>query len=404
MIMETGDVLRRSTRSMAKSDGVTSRFFMNKVKAEKKAPDSEILAEVKLTEESLTDTTSHSSIPSTKISPVRVKPEIKEENEVAIPPSPKKRRINTPKIKIEIKQEAEIGTKDETKVEEIPQAGEEPKYIPVPKNFFEIYEHVKQMRTKVIAPVDTMGCAEIPLTLNTDIELTPRNYRFQLLVSLMLSSQTKDEINYIAMSNMKTYFTEQGYEQGITIDAIRWVDEKKLDQLIYSVGFHTRKASFIKKAAEILASEWDGDVPNTVEGLVALPGVGPKMAFLTLQKAWNLTLGIGVDTHVDRLSKMWRWVKNKKGPEQTRAELESWLPRSLWNEINPELVGFGQSICLPRGRRCDLCTLSKTKLCPNVDRALLKKVAAMTPEERKHMNRTLRFDPEPLIKDMEDLA
>jgi endonuclease-3 len=273
----------------------------------------------------------------------------------------------------------------------------------VPRNFYPIYEQVKLMRSLIVAPVDTMGCAEIPITLNRDIPLSPKNYRFQLLISLMLSSQTKDEVNYKAMSNMKEYFLKNGFNDGITLEAMQWVEERKLDELIFSVGFHTRKANYIKRSVEILASEWEGDIPNTVDGLVGLPGVGPKMAFLTLQKAWDLNLGIGVDVHVDRLSKMWRWVKNKKGPEETRVELESWLPKELWTEINPELVGFGQSICLPRGRRCDLCTLSKLNLCNNVDRALIRKIEGLGSEKVDEMNKKLRFDPKPLM-DIEDLA
>lgn len=273
----------------------------------------------------------------------------------------------------------------------------------IPKSFYPIYNQIKHMRSLIVTPVDTMGCATIPITLSDDVPLTPKNYRFQLLVSLMLSSQTKDEVNYKAMRNMKEYFLSQGFNEGITIEAMQWVDEKKLDELIYSVGFHTRKASFIKRAVEILINEHNGDVPNTLEGLTSLPGVGPKMAFLTLQKAWDLNLGIGVDVHVDRLAKMWRWVKNKKGPEETRLELQSWLPKDLWTEINPDLVGFGQTICPPRGKRCDLCFLAKLKLCNSVDRAEIRKVEGMDKDKFDAMNKRLRFDPQPLI-DIEDLA
>ncbi|ODV74508.1 endonuclease III domain-containing protein [Cyberlindnera jadinii NRRL Y-1542] len=326
---------------------------------------------------------------------VSVKKEVKNEDEddILIPP---RDGVVKKESKEEGEEDVKIPPKKKVKLSE----GESGK--PIPKNFYPIYEQVKKMRSLIVAPVDTMGCAEIPITLNKDIPLSPRNYRFQLLVSLMLSSQTKDEINYKAMANMKQYFLANGFNDGITIESMKWIDEKKLDQLIFSVGFHTRKASYIKKSVDILLSKWDGEVPNTLEGLVSLPGVGPKMAFLTLQKAWDLNLGIGVDVHVDRLSKMWHWVKNKKGPEETRVELESWLPRDLWTEINPELVGFGQSICLPRGRRCDLCTLSKLKLCGNVDRALIKKVETMGDDKLQEMNSKLRFDPTPLM-DIEDL-
>ncbi|KAH3682344.1 hypothetical protein WICPIJ_006683 [Wickerhamomyces pijperi] len=275
--------------------------------------------------------------------------------------------------------------------------------LSLPTNFIPIYTLIKKMRAKIIAPVDTMGCAEIPVTLDTEGTLSPINYRFQLLISLMLSSQTKDEINYKAMCQMKEHFQAQGFKDGICLEAIEAIDEKTLDSLIFSVGFHSRKAQYIKKTAQILRSEYQGDIPNTLDGLVGLPGVGPKMSYLTLQKAWNLNEGIGVDVHVDRLSKQFKWVNAKacKTPEITRAELQKWLPRSLWGEINPVLVGFGQSICLPKGRRCDLCALSRTNLCSNVDTALLRKVAKLGKDDLDRMNRTLRFQ---FVTDIEDLV
>lgn len=275
---------------------------------------------------------------------------------------------------------------------------------PIPSNFQGIYDRIKALRSKIVTPVDTMGCANIPKTISGEDELTQKNYRFQLLVSLMLSSQTKDEVNFKAMEKMRDYFKAHGFTDGITLKSMLFIDEKVLDGLIFSVGFHTRKASYLKKSAEILRDQFDGDIPSTLEGLVSLPGVGPKMAFLTLQEGWNLNLGIGVDTHVHRLSKMWGWVKkDAKDPEVTRVELERWLPKEYWREINPMLVGFGQTICLPRGRRCDLCPLSSTKLCSNVDRQLLKKVEKLSKEEISQMNKTIRGDVSKLV-DIEDLA
>ena len=86
------------------------------------------------------------------------------------------------------------------------------------------------------------------------------------------------------------------------------------------------------------------------------------MAYLCMSAAWGRTEGIGVDTHVHRLSNLWAWHKTKK-PEETRAALEAWLPREKWHEINHLLVGFGQTVCLPVGRRCGECTLAERGLC-----------------------------------------
>lgn len=128
---------------------------------------------------------------------------------------------------------------------------------------------------------------------------------------------------------------------------------------------------YIKQAAEILRDKWNGDIPDTIEGLTSLPGVGPKMAYLCLSVAWNRTEGIGVDVHVHRITNMWGWQKTKN-PEETRLSLQSWLPKDRWREINGLLVGLGQAVCLPVGSKCGDCELGLKGLCKAADR---KKVA-----------------------------
>lgn len=134
--------------------------------------------------------------------------------------------------------------------------------------------------------------------------------------------------------------------------------------MIGKVGFHNTKTKHIQLTAAILRDRFGGDIPDTIEGLVSLPGVGPKMAYLTMSAAWGRDEGIGVDVHVHRITNLWGWQKTQT-PEQTRAALESWLPRDRWHEINHLLVGFGQMICLPIGRRCGQCRLAEEKLCPS---------------------------------------
>lgn len=104
-----------------------------------------------------------------------------------------------------------------------------------------------------------------------------------------------------------------------------------------------------------------------MEGLTSLPGVGPKMAYLCLSVAWNRTEGIGVDVHVHRITNMWGWNKTKN-PEETRLALQSWLPHDRWREINSLLVGLGQAVCLPVGRRCGQCDLGLQGLCKAAER------------------------------------
>lgn len=91
------------------------------------------------------------------------------------------------------------------------------------------------------------------------------------------------------------------------------------------------------------------------------------MAYLCMSAAWNRTEGIGVDVHVHRITNLWGWNKTKN-PEETRLSLQSWLPRDKWREINYLLVGFGQTICLPVGRKCGECDLGLEGLCKAAER------------------------------------
>lgn len=124
-----------------------------------------------------------------------------------------------------------------------------------------------------------------------------------------------------------------------------------------------KKVEYIKKTTEILLKDYDGDIPNNVKDLCKLPGVGPKMAHICMNVAWNEVSGIGVDTHVHRISNRMGWTKKAtKTPEETRITLESWLPKELWSEVNHLLVGFGQEICQPIRPKCAEC-LNRT-ICP----------------------------------------
>lgn len=176
----------------------------------------------------------------------------------------------------------------------------------------------------------------------------------------MLSSQTKDTTNAIAMRRLQTELSHPG----LTLENILALSPEKLNELIWVVGFHNNKARHIKATALILRDQWESDIPDTVEGLMSLPGVGPKMAYLCMSAAWGRIEGIGVDVHVHRITNLWGWHKTRM-PEETRTTLEAWLPKDRWHEINHLLVGFGQTICLPVGRRCGECVLSEMRLCPS---------------------------------------
>lgn len=268
---------------------------------------------------------------------------------------------------------------------------------PLPENFIPIYTRVRLMRSKIKTPVDSVGCAAIPITVSAkcDISLdaiSPKNYRLQLLVALMLSAQTKDELNAQAMLNLIRYCIDELHiPQGLTLEALLKIDEKVLVNLIRTVGFHNRKAHYVKQTAQILVEQFQSDIPTDLVGILSLPGVGPKMGLLALQRAWGKMDGIGVDVHVHRLCNMWGWVSKKcKTADHTRKDLESWLPKPLWYEINPLLVGFGQVICMSRGKRCDLCLAND--ICNDVDKKVMIKAAQEKRSDERMRKRPNRGD------------
>ncbi|KAF7777687.1 hypothetical protein Agabi119p4_3759 [Agaricus bisporus var. burnettii] len=251
------------------------------------------------------------------------------------------------------------GEKSPKKPKPIPQALSIPH--PAPEKWREVYDTIKDMRSRMTAPVDKMGCDQAQHK-----ESDPKNRRFATLVSLMLSSQTKDEVTDAAVTKLRA-----AVGGTLSVEAIIAADESVMSEAINKVGFWRRKTGYIKRAAQMLHDDFDSDVPKTVDELCSLPGVGPKMAFLALQVAWDLNHGIGVDVHVHRITNRLGWhQKPTKNPEETRLNLQSWLPTEFHREINHMLVGFGQVICLPVGPRCDMCDLSTKGLCPSAQKAV----------------------------------
>jgi endonuclease-3 len=304
--------------------------------------------------------------------------------EDVIPPSRKRKRDPTPRtpvkqsprktvtVKTEIEDSVAFSPSKERKVRKPVRhiKNEETGEVEIhpPNDWAEVYAVVKEMRTTGFAQnaaVDTMGCERL-----AEETVSPKVKRYHTLTALMLSSQTKDTTNAIAMGRLQKELPpfKEGAPVGLNLENILAVDPKLLNELIWVVGFHNNKTKYIKAAAEILRDQWDGDIPDTIEGLMSLPGVGPKMAYLCLSTAWGRTEGIGVDVHVHRITNLWGWHKTK-GPEETRLALQAWLPKELWHEINWLLVGFGQTVCLPVGRKCGDCELGLNGLCKAAERS-----------------------------------
>jgi endonuclease III len=208
-----------------------------------------------------------------------------------------------------------------------------------PADWQTIFSLVEELRQDRTAPCDHSGCEALAAEgdpLDATQSSSPE-YRFRVLISLMLSSQTKDAVVGAAVRAMKA-------DGVLTIQAISQMQPDALKKFIDKVGFYNNKTKYIKETVEILIAKYDSDLPRTAAEMIKdLPGVGPKMAFICEGAAWKTYSGIGVDTHMHRLFNLLHWTKSQN-PEQTRVQLESWLPKSHWADVNLLWVGFGQEV------------------------------------------------------------
>lgn len=166
---------------------------------------------------------------------------------------------------------------------------------------------------------------EIPLT---PVSKTP----FQALVAVMLSARTRDETTAARCIQL--------FKVAPTPQKLVKLSPMEIEQLIKPVNFYRGKAKKLKELSQIIIRDFQGEVPQTLEELVTLPGVGRKTANIILARMFNIP-AIGVDTHVHRISNMLGWVKTKT-PLKTEIELMKVLPQKYWLDINNLFVSIGQ--------------------------------------------------------------
>jgi endonuclease-3 len=180
------------------------------------------------------------------------------------------------------------------------------------------------------------------------------NDPFYVLITTVLSQRTRDSVTN---SSAKTLFNKYNSPNELV-----HADENEIESLIKNVGFYRVKTQRIKQISEMILDEYDGQVPDNLNDLLKLPGVGRKTANCVLTYAFSKK-AIAVDTHVHRISNRIGLVDTKT-PEQTEKELKNIVPENLWNKINELFVRFGQNTCRPVSPRCDLCVLNDT--CPKL--------------------------------------
>ena len=177
---------------------------------------------------------------------------------------------------------------------------------------------------------------------------------FKILVATVLSLRTKDEVTAKA--------AERLFQVADTPEKLLKLEEDEIASLIYPVGFYRRKAKNLREIAKILIEKYGGKVPDDLEELLKLPGVGRKTANLVITLGYGKP-GICVDTHVHRIMNRLGYVKTKT-PEETEFALREKLPREFWIEINDLLVSLGQHICHPTSPKCSQCPVEP--YCPKI--------------------------------------
>ncbi|OUC08176.1 endonuclease III [Litorilinea aerophila] len=176
----------------------------------------------------------------------------------------------------------------------------------------------------------------------------------QLLVATILSAQCTDErVNQVTPELFARYPTAEAFAQA---------DLEELEQAVRSTGFYRNKARNIQQACRRIVAEYGGQVPDTMEELLTLPGVARKTANVVLGTAFGIADGIVVDTHVKRLANR-LGLTQESNPEKIERDLQALVPREEWIDISHLLIFHGRQVCSARKPRCAACVLND--LCPS---------------------------------------
>ena len=173
---------------------------------------------------------------------------------------------------------------------------------------------------------------------------------FHILISALLSARTQDATTLAASTRL--------FAKASTPQAMARLSVKQIETLIYPVSFYRNKAVFVRDTAKMITGTFDGKVPQTMDELVTLPGVGRKTANLVMILAFHSKQNICVDIHVHRISNRLGWVRTRT-PEETEQALYKTIHKRWWPLINLYLVTWGQNTCRPVYPRCHDCAISR---------------------------------------------
>jgi endonuclease-3 len=177
----------------------------------------------------------------------------------------------------------------------------------------------------------------------------------ELLVATVLSAQCTDErVNIVTKDLFRKYRTAADYARAPIAE---------LEKDIQSTGFFRNKAKSIQNSCRLLAEQYEGQVPKSMEQLVELPGVGRKTANVILGTAFGIASGVVVDTHVARLSQRMGLTKNKD-PQKIERDLMAEIPSKEWVALAHRMIQLGRKVCTARKPKCEVCVMNS--VCPKV--------------------------------------
>jgi endonuclease-3 len=206
------------------------------------------------------------------------------------------------------------------------------------------------MKKILCGMIDTMNSVKPPrMTALRELHEVETGGPFSILIGTILSARTKDEST---TKVCKVLFSKYTNAKSLANAKV-----KDIEKIIKSIGFYHVKSKRIIEVAKIIDSQYDGIVPNDLETLVKLPGVGRKTANCVLVYAFEKP-AIPVDIHVHRISNRLGLVQTKT-PEETEQELMKKIQKKYWIEINDTFVMYGQNICKPISPMCEVCKIKK---------------------------------------------
>ncbi len=172
---------------------------------------------------------------------------------------------------------------------------------------------------------------------------------FKVLISTIMSARAKDEVTEV--------IAEKLFEKYPTAQKLARADKKDVIRIIRKIGFYNAKSKNVINSAKMLLEKFDGKVPDKLEQLIELPGVGRKVANCVLVYSFG-TPALPIDTHCHRIPNRLGWIKTRT-PEETEQKLTKILPRRHWLAFNDTFVAHGKTVCVPISPFCSKCPIYK---------------------------------------------